>query len=204
MLRAGREHAVRLVGALGAKVIYHHADVGLVAAKDDGFLVPQPARGVDAGHDALPRGFFVTRGAIDLAREPDAFQSFYRKIPMQLQRVKTVVLDGVTGTYDFRLLEPRETVNHALLHIRRHGRGQPRKVDFFGLQALRFHKNLVPRLVRKLYEFVLDAGAVARTDAFDMPTIHRRAVQVFAHRGFGFGCGVDDVAGHLGLGNSTL
>ena len=126
MLGAGCEHPVGLIGSLGAEVVNHHADVGLIPAEDDGPLIPQPTDRIDASHEALTCGLFVASGAVDLAREPHSIQAIKGQILVQLQGIKAVVLDRVTRTDDLGLLEARQAVDHALLHVDGHGSGEPR------------------------------------------------------------------------------
>ncbi len=71
-LGARGEHAVGLVGALRNEVVDEDAGVAFGAVHGERRLALEPERGVDAGHDALAGGFFISTGAVDLAGEIEA------------------------------------------------------------------------------------------------------------------------------------
>ena len=58
---AGGEHAVRLGGAFGDEIVNEDADVGFVAAEDDGAFALDPTDGVDAGDESLARRLLRSR-----------------------------------------------------------------------------------------------------------------------------------------------
>ncbi len=66
VFRTRGHHAVRLVGALGHKVVYERADIPLVAPDDHGLFTLELKRGVDAGNKPLNGCFLVARGAVEL------------------------------------------------------------------------------------------------------------------------------------------
>ena len=65
------------------------------------------------------------------------------------------------------------------------------------VQAFGFEKKLVHFLIRKLYDFVFDRGAVTRADGLNLSAVHGRAVNVLADNAVRLRRGVRDVAGHL-------
>ena len=95
MFGAAGEHAIRLARAARHQVVDEHADVALAALRDEGLLCRRRARGVDAGDEALRRGFFVARGAVDLAREKQARERLRLERGLEIARIEEVVFDGV-------------------------------------------------------------------------------------------------------------
>src|SRR5829696_2720275 len=69
VLRARREHPVRLETSFGDQVVDEDADVCLVAPQLECRLAARTTRGVDARDHALGRGFLVAGSTVDLSRE---------------------------------------------------------------------------------------------------------------------------------------
>ena len=69
VLRAAREHAVRLARAAGDEVVDQHSDIGFVTAWIPGLAILRSKRGVHPGHESLRGRLLVTGGAVDLAGE---------------------------------------------------------------------------------------------------------------------------------------
>src|SRR6478672_6278955 len=65
------------------------------------------------------------------------------------------------------------------------------------VQSLRLQEELMRCLVRELDDLIFNAGAVARTNALDLPGIHRRTVHVLSNDPVRLCCGEGDIAGHL-------
>jgi hypothetical protein len=59
------------------------------------------------------------------------------------------------------------------LHVLRQTGRNPIGVDFNSISPLWLKKDLVPLLIGKTLDFVLDRGAVARANAFDDTTVER-------------------------------
>ena len=76
MLRARREHPVRLEAALGDQVVHENADVALVAAEFERRFGRARARGIDARDNALRGRFFVAGRAVDLPGEKEPSTRF--------------------------------------------------------------------------------------------------------------------------------
>ena len=46
-------------------------------------------------------------------------------------------------------------------------------IDFTGTPALRLQENLVGALIGKTHNFIFNGGTIARTNAFDHPSVER-------------------------------
>jgi hypothetical protein len=66
MFSAAREHAVRLLGAFGYKIIDQNPDVSFVAFEDEGLPSPRLGRRVDPRDQPLCSRLFVSGGSVDL------------------------------------------------------------------------------------------------------------------------------------------
>src|SRR5690348_7404203 len=71
-LGARGEHAIRLVGSLADEVVDEDSGVGLSAVKGEWRAALHEKRGVDAGHESLAGGFFISGGPVDLSGEVEA------------------------------------------------------------------------------------------------------------------------------------
>src|SRR5262245_36251581 len=98
MLRARREHPVRLEATLRDQIVDEYPDVRLVARQLEAFASRNPMRRVDAGDDALRGGFFVSRRSVDLSGEKQSGDALRLEPPIQLRRLNEVVLYGIAGT----------------------------------------------------------------------------------------------------------
>ena len=121
-------------------------------------------RRVDAGHQALAGGFFVARGAVDLAGEEQAgdFLGFERAL--EFRGIDGVVFDGVAGAQHLGVLEAGDRVQNCKLHFDRQRCAHAVDVDLVRVQAFGLEEELVRRLVGKLDDLVFDRRAVARAD----------------------------------------
>ncbi|KAG1212178.1 hypothetical protein G6F35_010410 [Rhizopus arrhizus] len=197
VLGAAGEHAVRLVGAVGDQVIHQHAQVGLVAARAPAVQPAHLACGVEAGQQSLCSGFFIAGGAVDLAGEEQPVHQLGFQRGLQAARIEEVVLDRVAGAGDVRVAEAADAAHHLQLHVERQRGGDTVGVDLDDAQALGFDEDLVAGLFGKAHHLVLDGGAVARADAFDLAAVQRRAVQRVADDLVGLFGGVGDPAADL-------
>src|SRR5215813_4769753 len=68
-------------------------------------------------------------------------------------------------------------MNEFKLNVERQAGRNTVRIDFMGMPAFRFQKDLVTGLLRKTHNFVLDGRAVTRTDAFDDAGVHGRAIE---------------------------
>src|SRR5947208_1110051 len=80
------EHAVRLQASFRDQVVDENPDVRLVSSQLEPIGAPRSPRRVDAGDDALRRGFLVAGGAVDLAREKQAVEPLRLQSSVQLRR----------------------------------------------------------------------------------------------------------------------
>ena len=67
-LGAGREHTIRLVGALVNQVVDQNTDVAIGPLNHQWLRSAHVPRGIQSGDQTLARCFFIARGAVDLAR----------------------------------------------------------------------------------------------------------------------------------------
>src|SRR6266850_4291188 len=114
---AAGEHAIRLRYAPGNQVVDQDAKVGLVASGPPRRLVLRAQRRIQAGEQALRRGFFVTRRAIDLAGEIESLQRLRFERGVEIPRVEIVVLDCVAGPYEVRFLQAPDRMHKIQLHV---------------------------------------------------------------------------------------
>ena len=94
----------------------------------------------------------------------------------QVARIEEVVLDGVAGPREVRVLEPADGAHELVLHVERQAGRDAVRIDLVRLEPLGLDEDLVRRLVREAHDLVLDGRAVARTHAFDDAGEHRRAI----------------------------
>src|SRR6202023_3795644 len=95
---------------------------------------------------------------------------------LEIARIEEVVLDGITGAREMRVLEAADGAHELALHLEGQAGGDAVGVDLVSVQSLRLDENLMRRLVREAHHLVLDRGTVARADAFDRAGEHRGAV----------------------------
>lgn len=114
---AAGEHAVGFDGDFGDKVVHHDADVGLIAAEEDEFLVSGEAYGVESGEEPLGAGFFVAAGAVDLAGEEEPLIGFGHAGGVDLIGADHVVLDGVTVFENFCVFAAFDVGDDVVLDI---------------------------------------------------------------------------------------
>src|SRR5579864_6015065 len=70
------------------------------------------------------------------------------------------------------------------------------------IQAFRLKKDLMSLTLAEPDDFILDRGAVARANAFDLPGIHRRAMQICSNDRVGCNRGAGNVAWTLWCGDT--
>ena len=113
-------------------------------------------RGIDSRDNALCRGLFVARSAIDLAGEKQPGQALRLQLPRELGRLNEVVLDGVTGPQKNRILEAGQRMNEIGLDVARQAHRQTVDVNLARVDTFGLEKNLVPLLIRKTHDLVLE------------------------------------------------
>ncbi|MNS62987.1 hypothetical protein D3C72_960700 [compost metagenome] len=200
VLGAARQHAVGVADVLGDQVIDHRADVAVLARQHDGREPECPARGVDAGDDALGRGLLVARGAVDLPSGEEAGRGLGHQRRRQLGRGDAVVFDGVAVAQDFGVLEAGDGFDEGFLHVFRQAGGEALQVHDVLLLAFRLDEHRVGLFVLEPHDLVFDARAVTRADALDGAGVDGAAVEVLEDDAVGLGRRVRQPAGVLRLG----
>src|SRR5439155_25466986 len=178
---ARREPPVRLETTLGDEVVHEDADVGLGTPKLESFGSPRHLRRVDSGHQPLRGGLFVTRRAVDLAREKQPFDALALEAAVQLRRLDEVVLHGVARSQHDRVLESRERVDEVALYVPREAHREPVDVDLPGVKTFRLQEDLVTFFLSKPDDLVFERRAVPRPDAADLAVEERRSIDVAPH-----------------------
>ena len=173
ILRARGHHAVRVGDALCDEIVDQRADVRARAVEHKRRATENFQRRVRARDEALCRRLLVAGAAVELSRavKPGKIAEFQRRA--ELERVAAVVFNRVGTAHDLHVFE---TLNRAVkrdLHILGQRRAHALQVHFLRLCAARLDEKLVARLFGKAHDFVLDARAIARTDALDHPAIER-------------------------------
>ena len=198
---AARHDAVGLVRTLGHKIVDECADVALRAGENKGRLPREPARGVHAGNKALYGGLLVTGRAVELPRAVQPRDGFRFQRRLERGGVDAVVLNGVGGAHDLRVLKPRNGMDHPHLYVLGHRGGKALNVQLLGIKPHRFDEELVAGLVREADDLRLDARAVARPDALDHAGVDGAAVEIFADDAVCLFVRVGEVAHRLIAGN---
>ncbi len=197
----GGEHAVWLGHATGDQIIDEDADIGLGAGEFDGSLVAGAVGGVDAGDDALGGGFFVAGGAVNLAGEEQALDLFEFETVTQGPWVDIVIFYRVAGLQNFHLRKAGHGLDEGLLDGFGQAGGDAVGIDDVAVQPFGFQKHLVAGFIGETDDFVLDGGAVARADTFDLTAIDGGLMQIIADDPVGIGGGFADPAGDLRIGD---
>src|SRR5690606_15350105 len=157
-------------------------------------FVARRACGVEAGNQTLRAGFLVAGGAVDLAGEEQSGNGLGFQRGMQAARIEIVVLDGVAGATDVRVLEAGNAANQVNLHIERQRGRDAVRIELADAQTFGFQEDLMRGLVGKTHHLVLDRRAIARADTLDLAAVHRRAVQRASDDLVGAFAGVGDPA----------
>ena len=99
---------------------------------------------------------------------------------MKLGRESEIIFDRICRSQNFGVLTADDGPNH--VHLDLEGQTGRTTIDviFVRTDAFGFEENLVTLLFGKLDDFIFDGGTIARTDAFDLPGIHGRFVEVLA------------------------
>ena len=192
---ARSEDPVGLVHAFRDQVVYHHAQVGLVAAQDKRGFAQGLKSGVDARDKPLARGFLVTGGPVHLTGHEKPRHGPRLQVVVQLGRVAIIVFDGVAGAHDLGFLQPGHGADDLLLRFLRQAGRQAVHVILFGVETFRLQEQVVSPVVRELYHLVLDGGAVARPGGIYLAAVEGRPVQAGLDGGGRGGIGAREPAG---------
>ena len=173
-LGAGGEHTIGFIGALGDKVINHHAEVGFVARKNEGSPTLLPECGVDPGVEALGGGLFVARGAIDLSSEVEVWDLWEGEALIEGTRVNAVVLNGIGIGREVSLLQTWNGADQLPLDLLRERVGETIWVAPWAIRALRLQDDVVPSPIAKLDDFILNTWAISDPLPGDLAAVECR------------------------------
>ena len=114
-----------------------------------------------------------------------------------MQGVCAVIFDCIGVSHDLCVLESGQRMQHFYLHIGWERGGKALQIDFGGISAHWFYKQLMALLVGKTNKFVLNRGAVARSCAVDLAGVHSASRNVFSDDAMRFRVRVNDMATDL-------
>ena len=124
---------------------------------------------------------------------------------IQGQWVDAVILDGIARPHHLAMAKPRQGVEHVHLHVVGQAGAHALYIHFPRAAALRLDEQLMPLLVPKPHQLILDAGAIPGACARHQAAVHGAAMDVIQNDLMGFGVGIGKIAGVLGsllpLGN---
>src|SRR5262245_20000525 len=129
---------------------------------------------VDTRYQPLRGRFLIPGRPIDLPSQKKSFYVLRLKAPRQCRRLDEVVLNGVAGTKQHCVLEPRQSMNEFSLYTQRKTRREPVNVDLPRVDSFRLQENLMSLLVWEPNDFVLEGGTVTRSDPLDLAVEERR------------------------------
>lgn len=187
---ASGEHSVRIVNAFGYEVVDHDADKAVVAGEYDFRLIGRKSCSVDTRDDALAGGFFISRGTVDLSGEEESRQQLGHEGWSELEGVSHVVFNGIAGSHHVDIFETRNGFEGGELNVA--GHGAAKALDIYGLiiPHFLFEENGVRILFSESNDFVFDAGAVTRADAFDLSAEHGGLMKIVAKNLVSFAVGM--------------
>src|ERR1700722_2589463 len=94
---------------------------------------------------------------------------------LQLPRINRVIFDSITRTDHLGIFQPWNRRDHGGLYVDRHAGGHSIDVHLIGIKAFGLQEDLMAVFVWKLDHLVFNGWAIARTDAFNLATVERRA-----------------------------
>ena len=98
----------------------------------------------------------------------------------EFARVDIIVFDGISRAQHGGPFQTGDGFQHLALHLLGQRGGNAVGIDGGIIEAFGLEKNLVAGAVGETHHFVLDGRAIARPDAFDLPRIEWRAVEIGA------------------------
>ena len=199
VFRPRGEHPVGFIDPFRNEVVDQDTDVRLVPAQDKGLLSAQLPVGVDTRHNPLRRGFLITRGSIDLARQEEVFDAARLQRRTQQGGIEIVVFDGVGRAEDLDVLQPLDGMEGLQLHVQRQRGGESLQVVFVGPPAFRLQEKLMGVVVRKHPELVFDARTITRAAPVNHAGEQRRLVKAGPQDFVDAFVGVQDETIHLRL-----
>ena len=172
----GSHNTVRLVGSLGHQIVNQHADVRLIPAKYQRFLLSKLPNRIDSGHQSLGRRFLITGTSVKLSGTEQVLHHLALQRRLQTLRIDAVVFDGIGRPNDFAVLQPRDGMVELPLNILRQTGRHSLNVHLIGIQTLRLHEKLMPLPIPETRHLILDRRAVPRSYPHDVTGIHSRLV----------------------------
>ena len=111
--------------------------------------------------------------------------------------INAVILNRIGNAHHFGMLKTGQGMQHGELHIGGHGGGEALQIHFLGVFSDGLHKELMPLLIRKANDLILNGGAIARTDALYFSAVQRGAMKILADDAVRLLIGINDMAGQL-------
>ena len=144
----------------------------------NGVRASNAPRGVDAGHQSLRRGLFVSGRAVDLPGEEQPGDPMRFERRLQLRRLDEVVFDRIPGPQHRGVLEAGQRANDVVLDVARQRHRKAVDVDLVDVEPFRLEIDLVPLAIREPHDLVFERRTVARTDAVNLAVEERTLIDV--------------------------
>src|SRR3990172_10291537 len=175
---------------------YSSRDVNIGAGKYKRISLLGLERGIDARHQALGRGLFVSRGAVYLAGkvQPLNFPGLERVRDLGWR--SKIVFDSVRRPHDLDLFKPGDGVKHFLLNIVRQARGHAVGVILFGIQSFGLEEDLMPFPFREPHDLIFYGWAVTRANALYNASVKWGAIQIVSYDFVGIRVRICEITGH--------
>src|SRR5262249_9678823 len=146
-----------------------NSDVSLVSLQHDRLQFLHPPTGIYSRHQTLRGGLFVTRCPVDLASQVKVPADFSFERRLELRGIREVIFDSVSRSKDLCILAADDSSHHRELNIKRQARRKTVYVNLVRPDSFRLEENLLPLLIRKLHDLVLNGWAVPRTNSLNHP-----------------------------------
>jgi hypothetical protein len=109
------EHPIWFFRREGHEVVYEHADIGLISPENEGRLAIEGAARVDARHQALCGGLFVSRCPVGLPCDEESSDNFRLERSIERRRIDIIILDSIGGPDDLCVFQTGDAVIEACL-----------------------------------------------------------------------------------------
>src|SRR6185437_1821371 len=147
---------------------------------------------VDAGHQSLAGGFFITGGAVDLTGEEEISEAFCFERMIKLGGWEIIVFDRIAGAEDLHVLKTGDLQESLGLDLFGKGCREAIHIDLDGIPTFRFDEELVSVSFRETIDLIFNAWTIPWSYSFDPSGIHRASVEA---------CFEDIVDGLIGVGD---
>ncbi|MGC0321911.1 hypothetical protein ABIG06_002540 [Bradyrhizobium sp. USDA 326] len=188
------EHPIGLANSTSDEVVDHDAKI---AVRPIEHRQRSPTGGhcrIQPGHDALPCGFFVSGGAVDLPGQEQPAQALGLEGRIELTRIHVVVFDRVARPHHLHPLQAWDAGEDRKLDLLRQRGRDAIGIDRRIVEPFRLQKDLMTVAVAEADDLVLDRRAITRPGALDLAGVHRRAMDIGADHLMGGGRGPGDPA----------